>query len=213
MADGCFLCLVLFVFYQFGLFFGHLSQFWICLPVLYELCQWTFGLSTANWSFCDPKHSRSTNEWHKNNKFWVFELPRQYLDLYVRGSSCLKSFSWVKPFWGKKWAKKKSCSKWNFLLYLTYLILKFVWWSETFTCDIMQTGRYMFFSQHKVETQGSFLCTRKSLSWHTALRIRRKSEKRDKEGRKMENGYRKSQDSLANKVSVKVESRKIMLPT
>uniref|UniRef100_A0A8C2XME6 non-specific serine/threonine protein kinase n=1 Tax=Cyclopterus lumpus TaxID=8103 RepID=A0A8C2XME6_CYCLU len=46
---------------------------------------------------------------------------------------------------------------------------------------------------------------KKSLSWHTALRIRRKSEKRDKEGRKMENGYRKSQDGLANKVSVKVE--------
>nr|XP_023011436.1 triple functional domain protein isoform X5 [Maylandia zebra] len=46
---------------------------------------------------------------------------------------------------------------------------------------------------------------KKSLSWHTALRIRRKSEKRDKEGRKIENGYRKSQDSLANKVSVKVE--------
>uniref|UniRef100_A0A3B5BJV3 non-specific serine/threonine protein kinase n=1 Tax=Stegastes partitus TaxID=144197 RepID=A0A3B5BJV3_9TELE len=46
---------------------------------------------------------------------------------------------------------------------------------------------------------------KKSLSWHTALRIRRKSEKRDKEGRKLENGYRKSQDSLANKVSVKVE--------
>uniref|UniRef100_A0A3Q3F7C9 Trio Rho guanine nucleotide exchange factor b n=1 Tax=Labrus bergylta TaxID=56723 RepID=A0A3Q3F7C9_9LABR len=45
---------------------------------------------------------------------------------------------------------------------------------------------------------------KKSLSWHTALRIRRKSEKRDKEGRKMENGYRKSQDNLANKVSVKL---------
>uniref|UniRef100_A0A671XK49 non-specific serine/threonine protein kinase n=1 Tax=Sparus aurata TaxID=8175 RepID=A0A671XK49_SPAAU len=45
---------------------------------------------------------------------------------------------------------------------------------------------------------------KKSLSWHTALRIRRKSEKRDKEGRKLENGYRKSQDGLANKVSVKV---------
>ncbi|KAF0045174.1 hypothetical protein F2P81_001703 [Scophthalmus maximus] len=45
---------------------------------------------------------------------------------------------------------------------------------------------------------------KKSLSWHTALRIRRKSEKRDKEGRKLENGYRKSQDSLANKVSVKL---------
>lgn len=53
------------------------------------------------------------------------------------------------------------------------------------------------------------VCFRKSLSWHTALRIRRKSEKRDKEGRKMENGYRKSQDGLANKVSVKVESVKI----
>ncbi|CAL8260845.1 unnamed protein product [Boreogadus saida] len=48
---------------------------------------------------------------------------------------------------------------------------------------------------------------KKSLSWHTALRIRRKSEKRDKEGRKetkMENGFRKSQDGLANKVSVKL---------
>uniref|UniRef100_H2LKV3 non-specific serine/threonine protein kinase n=1 Tax=Oryzias latipes TaxID=8090 RepID=H2LKV3_ORYLA len=45
---------------------------------------------------------------------------------------------------------------------------------------------------------------KKSLSWHTALRIRRKSEKRDKEGKKVENGYRKSQDSLANKVSVKL---------
>lgn len=45
---------------------------------------------------------------------------------------------------------------------------------------------------------------KKSLSWHTALRIRRKSEKRDKEGRKLENGYRKSQDGLANKVSVKL---------
>ena len=55
----------------------------------------------------------------------------------------------------------------------------------------------------------SFLVFRKSLSWHTALRIRRKSEKRDKEGRKMENGYRKSQDGLANKVSVKVQNFKI----
>ncbi|XP_040923754.1 triple functional domain protein-like [Betta splendens] len=45
---------------------------------------------------------------------------------------------------------------------------------------------------------------KKSLSWHTALRIRRKSEKRDKEGRKMENGHRRSQDGLANKVSVKL---------
>nr|XP_057908901.1 triple functional domain protein isoform X3 [Doryrhamphus excisus] len=45
---------------------------------------------------------------------------------------------------------------------------------------------------------------KKSLSWHTALRIRRKSEKRDKEGRKLENGYRKSQDNLASKVSGKL---------
>ncbi|XP_021412712.2 triple functional domain protein isoform X2 [Oncorhynchus mykiss] len=48
---------------------------------------------------------------------------------------------------------------------------------------------------------------RKSSSWHTALRIRRKSERRDKETRKeykMENGYRKSQDCLTNKVSVKL---------
>lgn len=55
-----------------------------------------------------------------------------------------------------------------------------------------------------------FVWFRKSLSWHTALRIRRKSEKREKESRKdskMENGYRKSQDGLANKVSVKVEWR------
>uniref|UniRef100_A0A8C1P1W8 non-specific serine/threonine protein kinase n=1 Tax=Cyprinus carpio TaxID=7962 RepID=A0A8C1P1W8_CYPCA len=47
---------------------------------------------------------------------------------------------------------------------------------------------------------------KKSSSWHTALRIRRKSEKRDKEGRKeskSENGYRKSRDGSANKVSVK----------
>uniref|UniRef100_A0A3B3DLH4 non-specific serine/threonine protein kinase n=1 Tax=Oryzias melastigma TaxID=30732 RepID=A0A3B3DLH4_ORYME len=56
---------------------------------------------------------------------------------------------------------------------------------------------------------------KKSLSWHTALRIRRKSEKRDKEGKKVENGYRKSQDSLANKVSVKVgglESHSLLNP-
>ncbi|CAB1334216.1 unnamed protein product [Coregonus sp. 'balchen'] len=48
---------------------------------------------------------------------------------------------------------------------------------------------------------------KKSSSWHTALRIRKKSEKRDKETRKenkMENGYRKSQDCLTNKVSVKL---------
>ncbi|KAG9355723.1 hypothetical protein JZ751_000561 [Albula glossodonta] len=48
---------------------------------------------------------------------------------------------------------------------------------------------------------------RKSSSWHTSLRIRKKSEKRDKEGKKdskLENGYRKSRDGLANKVSVKL---------
>uniref|UniRef100_A0AAR2JYI3 non-specific serine/threonine protein kinase n=1 Tax=Pygocentrus nattereri TaxID=42514 RepID=A0AAR2JYI3_PYGNA len=53
---------------------------------------------------------------------------------------------------------------------------------------------------------GSFF-NRKSSSWHTSLRIRKKSEKREKEGRKegkLENGYRKSRDGLANKVSVKV---------
>uniref|UniRef100_A0A8C7PRH2 non-specific serine/threonine protein kinase n=1 Tax=Oncorhynchus mykiss TaxID=8022 RepID=A0A8C7PRH2_ONCMY len=55
---------------------------------------------------------------------------------------------------------------------------------------------------------------KKSSSWHTALRIRRKSEKRDKETRKenkMENGYRKSQDCLTNKVSVKSNSRVLCL--
>ncbi|KAI7806101.1 putative triple functional domain protein-like, partial [Triplophysa rosa] len=48
---------------------------------------------------------------------------------------------------------------------------------------------------------------KKSSSWHTALRIRRKSEKRDKEAKKEsipENGYRKSRDAQANKVSVKL---------
>uniref|UniRef100_A0A673M9H9 Triple functional domain protein-like n=1 Tax=Sinocyclocheilus rhinocerous TaxID=307959 RepID=A0A673M9H9_9TELE len=50
---------------------------------------------------------------------------------------------------------------------------------------------------------------KKSSSWHTALRIRRKSERRDKEGRKESksvNGYRKTRDGSANKVSVKVQS-------
>lgn len=49
--------------------------------------------------------------------------------------------------------------------------------------------------------------SRKSSSWHTSLRIRKKSEKKDKEVKKetkLENGYRKSRDGLANKVSVKV---------
>jgi len=44
-------------------------------------------------------------------------------------------------------------------------------------------------------------------SWHTSLRIRKKSEKREKENKKevkLENGYRKSREGLTNKVSVKV---------
>uniref|UniRef100_A0A8C3CRS8 non-specific serine/threonine protein kinase n=1 Tax=Cairina moschata TaxID=8855 RepID=A0A8C3CRS8_CAIMO len=48
---------------------------------------------------------------------------------------------------------------------------------------------------------------KKSTSWHTALRLRKKSEKKDKDGKregKLENGYRKSREGLANKVSVKV---------
>ncbi|NWI48837.1 KALRN protein, partial [Calyptomena viridis] len=47
---------------------------------------------------------------------------------------------------------------------------------------------------------------KKSTSWHTALRLRKKSEKKDKDGKregKLENGYRKSREGLANKVSVK----------
>uniref|UniRef100_A0A8D3DZW3 non-specific serine/threonine protein kinase n=1 Tax=Scophthalmus maximus TaxID=52904 RepID=A0A8D3DZW3_SCOMX len=50
---------------------------------------------------------------------------------------------------------------------------------------------------------------KKSSSWHTSLRIRKKSEKKEKEAKKetkLENGYRKSRDGLANKVSVKVSS-------
>ncbi|XP_026529208.1 triple functional domain protein [Notechis scutatus] len=48
---------------------------------------------------------------------------------------------------------------------------------------------------------------KKSSSWHTALRLKKKSEKKDKDGKregKLENGYRKSRDGLANKVSVKL---------
>ncbi|XP_028673796.1 triple functional domain protein isoform X1 [Erpetoichthys calabaricus] len=48
---------------------------------------------------------------------------------------------------------------------------------------------------------------KKSSSWHTALRLRKKTEKKDKECRKegkLENGYRKSREGLANKVSVKL---------
>ncbi|XP_073677543.1 triple functional domain protein [Garra rufa] len=46
-----------------------------------------------------------------------------------------------------------------------------------------------------------------SSSWHTSLRIRKKSEKREKENKKeakLENGYRKSREGLTNKVSVKL---------
>uniref|UniRef100_A0A8C9VXI4 non-specific serine/threonine protein kinase n=1 Tax=Scleropages formosus TaxID=113540 RepID=A0A8C9VXI4_SCLFO len=47
---------------------------------------------------------------------------------------------------------------------------------------------------------------KKSSSWHAALRIRKKPERRDKESKKdkLENNLRKSRDGLANKVSVKV---------
>nr|XP_033785737.1 triple functional domain protein isoform X2 [Geotrypetes seraphini] len=48
---------------------------------------------------------------------------------------------------------------------------------------------------------------KKSSSWHTALRLRKKSEKKDKEGKregKLENGYRKSREGPPNKVSVKL---------
>uniref|UniRef100_A0A803V2Z6 non-specific serine/threonine protein kinase n=1 Tax=Ficedula albicollis TaxID=59894 RepID=A0A803V2Z6_FICAL len=53
---------------------------------------------------------------------------------------------------------------------------------------------------------------KKSTSWHTALRLRKKSEKKDKDGKregKLENGYRKSREGLANKVSVKETMRGI----
>lgn len=52
-----------------------------------------------------------------------------------------------------------------------------------------------------------YFSPRKSTSWHTALRLRKKSEKKDKDGKregKLENGYRKSREGLSNKVSVKV---------
>ncbi|XP_029587003.1 triple functional domain protein-like [Salmo trutta] len=47
---------------------------------------------------------------------------------------------------------------------------------------------------------------KKSSSWHTTLRIRKKSEKKEegKKESKLENGYRKSRDGLTNKVSVKL---------
>lgn len=57
--------------------------------------------------------------------------------------------------------------------------------------------------------------SRKSSSWHTSLRIRRKSEKKEKEAKKetkLENGYRKARDGLANKVSVKVSRSERLFP-
>ncbi|XP_041039324.1 triple functional domain protein-like isoform X5 [Carcharodon carcharias] len=48
---------------------------------------------------------------------------------------------------------------------------------------------------------------KKSTSWHTALRLRKKNEKKDKDGKKegkLENGFRKSREGLPNKVSVKL---------
>uniref|UniRef100_A0A8C3EVV4 non-specific serine/threonine protein kinase n=1 Tax=Corvus moneduloides TaxID=1196302 RepID=A0A8C3EVV4_CORMO len=56
---------------------------------------------------------------------------------------------------------------------------------------------------------------KKSTSWHTALRLRKKSEKKDKDGKregKLENGYRKSREGLANKVSVKVSVQRCIPP-
>ncbi|XP_024113671.1 triple functional domain protein isoform X3 [Oryzias melastigma] len=48
---------------------------------------------------------------------------------------------------------------------------------------------------------------KKSSSWHASLRIRKKSEKKEKEVKKeskLENGYRKSRDGTPHKVSVKL---------
>lgn len=50
---------------------------------------------------------------------------------------------------------------------------------------------------------------RKSTSWHTALRLRKKNEKKDKDSKKegkLENGFRKSREGIPNKVSVKVSA-------
>uniref|UniRef100_A0A8K9XPC0 non-specific serine/threonine protein kinase n=1 Tax=Oncorhynchus mykiss TaxID=8022 RepID=A0A8K9XPC0_ONCMY len=54
---------------------------------------------------------------------------------------------------------------------------------------------------------------KKSSSWHTTLRIRKKSEKKEegKKESKLENGYRKSRDELTNKVSVKVNHHQSIL--
>lgn len=64
-----------------------------------------------------------------------------------------------------------------------------------------------FISNSKYLLVAYFSPSRKSSSWHTSLRIRKKSEKKEKEVKKetkLENGYRKSREGLANKVSVKV---------
>lgn len=48
---------------------------------------------------------------------------------------------------------------------------------------------------------------KKSTSWHTALRLRKKNEKKDKDSKKegkLENGFRKSREGIPNKVSVKL---------
>lgn len=62
-----------------------------------------------------------------------------------------------------------------------------------------------------MEKEGCEQCVlffpRKSTSWHTALRLRKKSEKKEKDGKrdgKLENGYRKPREGLSHKVSVKV---------
>lgn len=62
----------------------------------------------------------------------------------------------------------------------------------------------------KGSEQCGLVLSRKSTSWHTALRLRKKSEKKDKDGKrdgKLENGYRKPREGLSNKVSVKVRVR------
>ncbi|XP_015241504.1 PREDICTED: triple functional domain protein isoform X2 [Cyprinodon variegatus] len=56
-------------------------------------------------------------------------------------------------------------------------------------------------------SDGPINCSRKASSWHTSLRIRKKSERKEKEAKKetkLENGYRKSRDGMTNKVSVKL---------
>lgn len=81
-----------------------------------------------------------------------------------------------------------------------------VWWIIR---QIFLLLHVRMFSKARVQLITMLLCSgfRKSSSWHTALRLRKKSEKKDKDSKregKLENGYRKSRDGLANKVSVKV---------